>query len=54
MEYSITSTTKPTKDKDGKDLPIEFVLEDKDFLLIDAINKLSKSIDLLREVTNLK
>jgi len=45
---NIKGTSVAEKDKDGKDLPIEYVLEDKDFLLITAINNLSNQIERLR------
>jgi hypothetical protein len=45
MDYSIKPTTEAVKDKDGVDLPIQFKLEDKDFLLIDALNKLKDAIN---------
>jgi hypothetical protein len=47
MEYSTKPTTEAVKDKDGKDLPIVFKLEDKDFLLIDALNKLAAQVSRL-------
>jgi len=37
----IKGTSVAKKDEDGIDIPIEYVLEDKDFLLITAINNLA-------------
>jgi len=47
MKDIIKPTIKPEKDKDGNDLPIEFILEDKDFLLITAIQELTNQIKRL-------
>ena len=46
MKISGTSVAK--KDEEGKDIPIDCVLEDKDFLLITAINNLVNEIMKLR------
>ena len=47
MEFTTKPTTKAVKDKDGKEEQLDFVLEDKDFLLIDALNKLTYQIGRL-------
>jgi hypothetical protein len=44
MKEVIKPTSKAEKDKEGKDMPIEYILEDKDFLLITAINNLTKEL----------
>jgi len=48
MKELIKPTSKAEKDKDGNDLPIDYILEDKDFLLITAINNLANEIQKLR------
>ncbi len=47
MIENIKPTSIAKKDKDGKELPIEFILEDKDFLLITALNNLTRQIKRL-------
>jgi hypothetical protein len=44
----IHGTSVPEKDPEGNDKEIEYVLEDKDFLLITAINTLANEIKKLR------
>ena len=48
MKEIIKPTTKPQKDEDGNEIPTEYTLEDKDFLLITAINDLTNQIKILR------
>jgi len=48
MKEIIKPTSVSTKDEKGIDQPIEFILEDKDFLLITAINDLANEIQKLR------
>ena len=48
MIDSISPTTKATLDEKGVPLPIDFVLEDKDYLLIKAIHRLADEINMLR------
>ncbi len=48
MKELIKPTTKPQKDKDGNEIPTEYILEDKDFLLITAINNLANEIQKMR------
>jgi len=48
MKEIIKPTTKPQKDEDGNEIPTEYILEDKDFLLITAINNLANEIQKLR------
>jgi len=45
---NIKPTSVAEKDEKGNDLPIEFTLEDKDFLLITALNNLSNEIQKMR------
>jgi len=45
---NMKGTSVAEKDKDGIDIPIEYVLEDKDFLLITAINNLANEIQKMR------
>lgn len=48
MKELISPTTKPEKDAEGNDIPVEFILADKDFLLITAINNLTNEIQRAR------
>jgi len=48
MIEKIKPTTEPTLDKEGNIIPTEFTLQDKDYLLITAINKLASEIRNLR------
>ena len=48
MTDTISPTTKATLDEKGDPLPIDFVLEDKDYLLIKALNNLANEIFKMR------
>jgi hypothetical protein len=48
MKDVISPTTKAEIDEQGNEKPIKFILEDKDYLLITAINDLSNEIKKLR------